>query len=105
MTYARAVGRLTGNTTEKLDEPRFNRPDVQSPSMMIRRSSGRSVAFQVGEIADLYRAVRKARHHLQLAAHGLDVATQRGEVHIRAFLQLGDGGLLDVQYFSQHLLR
>ena len=40
-----------------------------------RVSQGRSFA-QVGEVADLHRAVRKAGDDIQLSTHGLDVAAQ-----------------------------
>ena len=84
-----------------MDRGQHTCEDIQSPSMMIRRRSGRSISSQVGETADLYRTVRKARYHLQLADHGFDVATKRGEVQSVRFSSL----VLDVQDFGQHLLR
>src|SRR5208282_3209500 len=52
---------------------------------------------KVAEVLDTHVAIGKARGDLQLAAHRLDEAAERAHIHIRALLDLGDGGLLDVQ--------
>ena len=44
------------------------------------------------------------RDDLQLTPHCLDEAAQVGDVHVGAFLELGDGGLADVKRLSERFL-
>ena len=60
---------------------------------------------QIGEVADFDSAIRESRDYLQLPSHGFNVAAQCRKIHVCPLLHLGDGGLLDMQYFGQHLLR
>ena len=59
-------------------------------------------AAQIGKVADLDRAIREARYHIQLTTHRLNVAAQRGDVHIGALLDLGDGRLLYMQHLGRN---
>lgn len=51
------------------------------------------------------RLVGKAGDDFQLAPHRLHKAAQRGQVHVRAQLQLGDRGLTDMQVRRKLVLR
>ena len=60
---------------------------------------------QLRKVADLHSPIWKAGNDVQLAAYGLVMAAQRGQVHVNALLHFGNGGLLHVENFGQHFLR
>ncbi len=50
--------------------------------------SGLWLHVEVFEVRDLYFAVRKAGHDLELAPHGLDMGAERADIHVGAVLDL-----------------
>ena len=69
------------------------------------QTSGLSRRPQLRKVADLHRSIRKAGNDVQLAAHGFNVAAQRGQVHVGALFHFGNGWLLHVEDFGEHFLR
>src|SRR5690606_8560808 len=111
---------LTGNAVDQLAESPDNRGlnrswTVKSPSavklkhenlpvgdlLRTARHRANRRAFVQAEIADTMepkrRVSRQRDGEFEFAADRLDVASQRRQVHIGLLLDLGDGGLLDLQ--------
>src|SRR6185437_9314522 len=60
---------------------------------------------EVPEIPNAHVAVRELGNDFQLAAHRLDEAAQRADVHVGALLQLCDRRLLDMKDLAECGLR
>ena len=52
--------------------------------------------IKIREVTDFDCSIGEACHNIQLSAHRLDVAAQSRQIHVSAFFNLGNGGLLDL---------
>ena len=57
----------------------------------------------IGELSDLHSAtIGKNGTNLQVCAHGLQIACERADIHIRTSFQFGNISLPNVQIFRDH---
>jgi len=66
---------------------------------------GACVLTKFSKVADFDCTVREACNHFQLTAHGFNVTSQSGQIHVGSFFHFGNGRLLNMRHVRQHLLR